>query len=112
MFLAIVTAYVFMLTLLKLVYLLFKPKFLNPSRFGPPSKLMMSVYYITILFFLLLFILSRLDIITIQITTNEWQTGDLFKFEKQPVLIVMGVALIATVIHTMIEYYLKRSNAS
>ncbi len=109
MFLAIVTAYVFMLTLLKLIYLLFKPKFLNPSRFGPPSKLMMSVYYITILFFLLLFILSRLDIITIQITTNKWQTGDLFQFEKQPVLIVMGVALIATVIHTVVEYYTKSS---
>jgi len=68
MFLALISIYVLILQILKIVYLLFKPKFLNAERFGPPkSKGMLLAYYLIALFFLIIFILDKLRFINVEI---------------------------------------------
>ena len=107
MFLAIVTIYVIILLLLKTVYLLFKPKFLNPERFGPPSKYMLLVYYIVIIFFLLILTLEKLNILKIEITQINDFPNFQFPFDSN-LLIVIIIGSIAATVHTIIEYYIRR----
>ncbi|HVT83916.1 MAG TPA: hypothetical protein VHD35_01875 [Chitinophagaceae bacterium] len=107
MFLAIITIYVIVLQVLKVIYLLFKPKFLNPVRFGPPSKYMLLAYYIIVIFVLLLFTLEKLNILKIEIT----QISDVPKIQSpfdRNFLIVIIIGLIAGTIHTVIEYYIRK----
>ena len=50
--------------ILKLVYLIFEPKIMNPVRFGPPkSKLMIGAYYIMAIAMLVFYVLDKLDVI-------------------------------------------------
>lgn len=72
MFLTIVSIYVLIIQLLKLIYLIFKPKFLNSERFGPPkSKIMLAAYYVIAIFCLLLLILEEFNIIRIEIVESN-----------------------------------------
>lgn len=58
------SAFILVHQLLKLIYLLFEPKFMGKERFGPPkSKMMIAAYYIVAIFMLTLFLLDSLDVI-------------------------------------------------
>lgn len=103
MFLAILTIYVIVLQLLKIIYLLFKPKFLNAERFGPPSKYMLLAYYILAMFFLTILTLEKLNILKIEIT----QISGLSKIEfpsSNNILWIIIIGTVAATIHTIIVY--------
>ncbi|MBX2932053.1 MAG: hypothetical protein KF781_08920 [Chitinophagaceae bacterium] len=58
-----IIAYVLAIQLLRIVYLLFRPKFLNERRFGiPQTKIMMLAYYVLATYFLTAAILLKFDI--------------------------------------------------
>ncbi len=63
--LIIIFGYVVVLHILKIVYLHFKPKFLNPVRFGPPSKMLMTIYYIFIIYSLVVYILRLAGVLEV-----------------------------------------------
>ncbi|MEJ7625530.1 MAG: hypothetical protein WKF35_01610 [Ferruginibacter sp.] len=58
----IISSYVAFLQIFKIIYTLFKPKFLNPERFGPPkTKLMLVAYYLVALFFVVMMIIEKIE---------------------------------------------------
>ncbi|MDQ6608770.1 MAG: hypothetical protein M3Y85_03015 [Bacteroidota bacterium] len=64
----IVSVYVLIIQILKLVYLIFEPRFLSSKMFGPPkTKIMLAAYYLLAIIFLLLLILDGLGVISFQV---------------------------------------------
>lgn len=108
MIIAIVTVYVIILTLLKLVYVLFQPKWLSPARFGPPSRMMMAVYYVVTLMVLALLLLWKLEFLAIDISGKEWSSTKMFQADQKKIVIVLGVAALATILHTLVEYRMQK----
>jgi hypothetical protein len=107
MFIAIVTIYVIILQLLKIIYLLFKPKFLNVERFGPPSKYMLLVYYLVVTFLLVILTLEKLEILQIEI--KQTNNAPLFQIPSdKSLIIVLLIGALAATIHTIIDYYIRK----
>ncbi len=108
MFIAIVSIYVLVLTLLKLVYVIFQPKWLSPARFGPPSRVMMAVYLLVTLLVLAILLLSKLEFLAIDISVKEWASPKMFQGDQRKMVIVLGVAALATILHTLVEYRIQK----
>ena len=85
-----------------MIYLIFKPKFLNPERFGPPSKFMLLVYYLFIICILVLLTLERLGLFRIEIIQIGW--SDLQIFSDKNIIIPISIGIIAATLHTVIDY--------
>ncbi len=60
-------SYVVILHILKLIYLLFKPKFLDPVRFGTPSKMMMTFYYLLVIYCMVVYVLRLAGVLEVVI---------------------------------------------
>lgn len=63
-FTIVLTAYIALIHIFKIVYLFFKPKFLSEKRFGfPQNKWVILSYYLAVLFVLVGYILYRLEVV-------------------------------------------------
>ncbi len=55
-------AYVAVLQVLRIIFILFQPKFMNPDRFGPPkTKFLMFSYYLVTLYFLITIMIEKIQ---------------------------------------------------
>lgn len=96
MFLAIITAYVLVLSLIKLVYLLFRPKFISSEKFGPPtSRVELFGYYIVFIFFLLLTVLQGIGVIRIEIINTGTVSLPAFNQDWNTIILVTLVGIVA-----------------
>ena len=109
MFLLIVTIYATILHILKIIHLLFKPKFLSVERFGPPSKFMLLVYYLFILFFIIVLMLDSLGFIQIEIKQSS--ITPTFRYEKG-LIYTLFIGILAATIHVIIDYKSRRKKAN
>jgi hypothetical protein len=107
MFLVIISIIVFILHILKIVYVLFEPKFLNPERFGPPkTKLLLILYYLMAIFFLLTAILEHLGVLRIEMEfTGEYS----FNFTNGNALLIILISglVLGTLIPFVVKLFLK-----
>ena len=63
-FLTPFTILIILTHILKLIYLWFKPKFLNEKIFGPPTdKMMISIYYLLTILVLVAITLDKFNVI-------------------------------------------------
>lgn len=101
MILAIVSTYLLTLYFLRLIYLIFQPKFLPKEIFGTSNKLTLILGYVAIMFIMVIIILNSIGIIDINVNSDVQL--DFTKYNSNGFFIAITIGLIAASIVTYLS---------